>query len=385
MRVLLLGADGTVGSVALRDLVRSDIVMRIVATYHTNVDRLRKVAGELASDKVELKQLNVENYDKLVGSCKEADVVANAVYYKHVLPITKAAVEAGTDYVDLGGLIFTEGKQLELDEAAKDAGVTAVTCMGVSVGLTQVLAKHGSNKLDKTNEIFIRTGVIDQAKAPIDKFAYSADTILDEIGQEAYIYQDGKYESRPPLTGEEKIRFLEPVGEATGYYCKHSEVFTIPRRIPGLKYVDFKLAVPSELVPILKFIQWFVTREPINVDGVSLSTRDLLLKLVGAAPDVPRKDAIACKVTINGEKNSKQTRITYDTLTLYYDKWNVTALSYATAIPFSATTQMLLEGAIKKKGVLTPEEINIEDFLNRIKTYENYCVKETIQTEAEIA
>jgi len=381
MKVGVLGAAGTVGSVAVRDLVESPEVTEIIA-FDINKSKLEKVKSQIKSRKIKTEFLNVNDENTLIRALKNVDVVANATYYKYVVQVTKAAIKAGTDYVDLGGLIYTSKKQLEFDKEAKDAGVSVVVCMGVSVGMTQVLAKYGANKLDQTHEIRVRCGTAELSRSIAGQFFYSAETILDEISQNAYIYENGRYIEVPPFSGEEKVKFLPPLGEMTAYHCKHSEVATIPLNIPGLKYLDYKLALSPETAKALKFFLeiGLTSQRPIKVKQREISPRDFLLKLVSAAPEVGQKNAIACKVELEGLKKNRKTKITYDICVEQYDKWGVSSVSYATAIPFSIVAQLLGKGEVKQKGILMPEQLNGEAILRELNTRDNYYIQETIQT-----
>jgi len=75
------------------------------------------------------------------------DVVVNAASYRVNLDAMRACLEAGCHYLDLGGLYWMTGRQLELGDAFERAGLLALLGMGSSPGKTNVMAARAVREL----------------------------------------------------------------------------------------------------------------------------------------------------------------------------------------------------------------------------------------------
>ncbi|HEX6300590.1 MAG TPA: saccharopine dehydrogenase NADP-binding domain-containing protein [Acidimicrobiia bacterium] len=72
------------------------------------------------------RQVDVGDSQLMAETLASVDVVVCAVPYSKILTCTRAAIEAGTSMVDLGGHTETVLQQLELDGSATTAGATIV-------------------------------------------------------------------------------------------------------------------------------------------------------------------------------------------------------------------------------------------------------------------
>ena len=100
----------------------------------------------------------------------------NCTSYKFGLAITEAAIEARKPMLDLGGLYNTP-LQLEMTGAAEAAGVTIVLGCGATPGVTNLMAKRGSQHMDQVDEIHVAFATY-RAIAPSPGLL---DTVMDEF------------------------------------------------------------------------------------------------------------------------------------------------------------------------------------------------------------
>ena len=100
MRVLILGGAGIIGSEVAEHIVKYPDVDEVILG-----DILVDKAEKLASKMKKAKALKVDVTDRpsLIAQMQKADVVVGCVgpYYKFGVPIVKAAVEAGVNFVDI--------------------------------------------------------------------------------------------------------------------------------------------------------------------------------------------------------------------------------------------------------------------------------------------
>jgi saccharopine dehydrogenase-like NADP-dependent oxidoreductase len=73
---------------------------------------------------------------------------------------------------------------------------------------------------------------------------YSAETILDEFTLPAMVFEDGEMRETPAGSGVVEWDFPEPVGTQSAMFTLHSEPATLPRTVPGVRDVRWRLALP---------------------------------------------------------------------------------------------------------------------------------------------
>ena len=88
----------------------------------------------------------------LAGALDGADVLVNSASYRVNLDAMRACLEAGCHYVDLGGLYWLTGEQLELSPQFEAAGLVGILGMGSSPGKTNVMAARAVRELASTPE-----------------------------------------------------------------------------------------------------------------------------------------------------------------------------------------------------------------------------------------
>src|SRR5262245_35793578 len=248
-RIIVLGGCGAMGTELTRDLARTSDFEQIVIA-DSDFSRARALADELGGGRVSPEQIDVSSEDALTERLRSFDVVANATTYHFGLIATRAAIRARINYLDLGGL-FNTPKQLELDAEAKAAGVTICLGCGATPGVTNLMARHAANQLDRVDEAHI-------AFASFRSIAPSPgllDTVLDEFSPASrrFFWQDGAFVEMPAFSGAKPIAFADPVGEIDAYYVPHSETHTLPRFLgKGVRLVDVRGTWRPEIMAALR-------------------------------------------------------------------------------------------------------------------------------------
>src|SRR6266851_1427100 len=222
MKIIILGGCGAMGSEVTRDLARTSDFEEIVIA-DADIQKAQALAEGLGDGRVRAEQIDVSDENALAGKLRGFDVVANCTTYHFGLIATRAAIRAGVNYLDLGGL-FNTPKQLELDANAHSAGVTICLGCGATPGVTNLLTRHAADQMDQVDEVHI-------AFASFRSIAPSAgllDTVLDEFspGSRRFYWEDGKFIEVPAFSGAKTIKFSEPVGEIETYFVPHSETHT---------------------------------------------------------------------------------------------------------------------------------------------------------------
>jgi len=361
MLIIVLGGAGAMGQIAVRTLTEyPDVDQITLADY--NEERAHNVAAMLKGSNIVVKQVDVRDQDRLSDLIHGADAVLNAVEYVFNQPILQVCIKERVHYADLGGLFHVTRKLMAMSTQAEEVGITAIVGMGGTPGITNMLACAAVEKLDHVEGIKVQLGCSDDTPSTAPLVApYSIRTILDECTKEAQVFQDGTWYPQQPLSGEEEMIFPLPVGRATAMYSLHSECATFPISFQskGIRHVSFKIAFPSDFITKLKFLVGlgFGSAEPISVQGVKVSPREVLAKLLELAPseNVEPQDCDVLRVVVTGEVNGQQVEITNQVVVLPYRRWGISAGALDTGVPLAIAGRMLANGEITNRGVSGPE------------------------------
>lgn len=382
MHIVVPGGAGAMGRVTARALSEyDDIDLVTVADY--NEARAQELAVSLKSSKVQARQIDVTNEERLRQLIRGADAVLSAVDYRFNVSILQACIAERVHYADLGGLFHMTRKLMSLDAEAKAAGITAIMGMGGTPGITNVLARAAADKLDRVDSMKVELGCSDSTPSMAPLVApYSIRTILDEFTKQPQVFKDGVWYPQQPLSGQEEMIFPLPVGRATAIYSLHSECATFPVSFQdkGIRYASFKIAFPSDFMTKLKFLVdlGFGSDEPVVVRGVKVSPRETLAKLLEMAPveDVEPQDCDVLRVVTSGMAGGQHVEITNQVVVLPYRRWNVGAGALDTGVPLAIAGRMLANGEITQRGALGPELcVPVGPFFRELAKYDMHVTE----------
>ena len=386
MRVLVLGGAGTIGSEVAEHLTKYPDVDEVILG-DILVDKAEKLASKIK--KAKALKVDVTDRPSLIAQMQKADVVVGCVgpYYKFGVPIVKAAVEAGVNFVDIMDDPLPSKEVLEdkaLFDEAKRKNITVVIGLGSTPGLSNVLARYGASKLDEVENIDVSW--IFTTAAGVASEAVTAHMFNVTSGK-VLTYENGNWKEVVPMVdGREVQDFLE-LGNVEVYHVGHPEPVTIPRYIKAKNVTCKAGMVPSEVVEIYRMLNklQLVQLEPINVKGVKVSPRDFIMARFASLPmDVAMElfkfDAaeplFEMRVAVSGKKGKNPTKSVY--------KFSDVGHEFATAISAVIGAIMLGRGQVKEKGVFAPEGcIEPEIFLKEIKE-NGVVIQEMYQTSAEL-
>jgi saccharopine dehydrogenase-like NADP-dependent oxidoreductase len=194
--------------------------------------------------------VDARDVDSVARALDGAMVCVNCADYRLNLEVMRGALGAGAHYVDLGGLFHMTGRQLELHEDFRTAGLTGILGMGSAPGKTNLLARAAVERLGaepRRLEIWAATRDPGAAGHPFPA-PYSVQTLLDELRMQPMIVADGELKAVEPLSGEAEREFPEPVGRAKGIFTLHSELATLPDVYPTLNEASFRLCLTPGLL-----------------------------------------------------------------------------------------------------------------------------------------
>jgi saccharopine dehydrogenase (NAD+, L-lysine-forming) len=360
MKIVVLGGYGEMGRITVIDLFERFKGKIVVAGR--NEEKAKAFAGSFKSNNIEWARADADEPEKLIELLKGSDVVINATQYTTNLQVMEAALLAGVNYVDLGGLFHMTKKQLKLDSSFKKKNILAIVGCGATPGITNIMAAYGCGLLDTIDSIHIQFADKDYTKYDMPFVVpYSMRTIFDEFSMEPAVFSGGKLKYVKPLSGEEEIEFPSPVNRATCFYTLHSEVATFPSSFKdkGIKNCRFKGGFPKEFVEKIKFLidTGFASSTPVKYKNIDVVPLDFTVSLLNRF--IPQKNRIKdvefLRVELHGKSEGKKKNIIVYCESRSNSRWNIPAGTWDTGVPPSIIAQMIAENKVEKQGVLPPE------------------------------
>jgi lysine 6-dehydrogenase len=362
-RIVVLGGAGIIGRAIAQDLA-DDVAEVVVADL--DFDGAAKVAGELGKGCVP-QQVDVTNPEDLDDLLNGAGACVNSVQYYFNLDVMAGCLRQKVPYIDLGGLFYTTRKQLKLASDFEAEGVTAVLGLGSCPGVANVQAGHLGKMLDTVDSVKIYNGAtIDEGESL--SWAYSIETILDEICMDSMVFRNGQFQAKEPLSEEEFFMFPDPIGYAKTHLSLHSEVATIPLSLAdkGIQECFFKITFFGYSEAALRKMQFLVElglagTDPIDVKGVKVKPRDVLTTLLNMAPaakEPPKSKGYKDIATVvTGTQDGKEVVLRMDTWAWPHERWGISGGKMMVSAPPAIVARWLAGGRLNKPGVWAPEQV----------------------------
>ncbi|KKU48653.1 hypothetical protein A3H10_00550 [Candidatus Uhrbacteria bacterium RIFCSPLOWO2_12_FULL_46_10] len=280
MTILIVGA-GAVASVISRHLARDRGVSKIICASR-NIKRAKQFINS-QDRKIKLIFLDASRINGIIKAAKGVDLIINASLPAFNENIMTAALKVGANYQDLASrlLDLKTVEQLKFHARFKKAKLVGLINTGVAPGVTNLLARLAADKLDEVRSIRFR--LLEEQEASELIFAWSAETILDELTAPPIVYKNGKFIFTKPFSDQEEYQFPSPFGKKRMFSIYGDEVATIPRYIK-VRHVDFKSSgTDIELAKALYRLGLF-NKRPISFDGRQVIPVKFFSRL---APKVP--------------------------------------------------------------------------------------------------
>ncbi len=294
------------GSVAVRDLAERTDHGVVIGEF--DVGAAEALAASLDGGAAVV-PVDVRDDGSLTTALRGVDVVLNATFMRWVPRVTRAAIAAGVHLVDLGAYFTETAEQLAMDGDARTAGCRIVPGCGVAPGLTNVLARHGADRLDQVDSVRIYS-YITHPLATSPGIVY---TRFDASTGISLVLHDGRLEERPSFSEEELVEFPPPYGNQLVHLVPHPEPLTLPRSI-AVKNAVFKVGYPEEDTRRLRSLLelGFDSAEPFAFGGGEVVPRDFAAAFVGRAGSGEAPTANVKRVIVDGIADGHARRLTYD-------------------------------------------------------------------------
>jgi saccharopine dehydrogenase (NAD+, L-lysine forming) len=235
MRIFVLGVGGT-GSLLAHLLVRQG---HTVWCGDRDPERAKKFLGKKSG--IEVVETNARNLWSIVRAARGCNLLVNASPAVFNEIILRAALRLRSHYIDLNSHLtrsLFKPEQLRFNKRFAAKNRVALICTGAAPGLTNLLAKRGSELLDSVESIQLRLFESTESKDPVS--TWSPEGAYDEAISSPRIYRNGKFVLAKRFAEREKFRFPPPIGETTVYLAAQDEVCMLPYAIP-IREMDAKI------------------------------------------------------------------------------------------------------------------------------------------------
>jgi saccharopine dehydrogenase (NAD+, L-lysine forming) len=389
-RILLVGAGG-VGTAFARIAARRRFAGLVIADY--DLTRAQR-AAEAAPDRYTAVQLDARDEPATAALLAEhgCDVLMNATDPRFVMPLFRAALQAGTHYLDMAMSLSHPNPdepyaktgvklgddQFALAPAWQERGKLALVGMGVEPGLSDVFARHAADTLfSQIDEVGVRDGA-NLAVAGYD-FAptFSIWTTIEECLNPPVIWEaDRGWFTTAPFSEPETFVFPAGIGAVECVNVEHEEVLLVPRWVQARR-VTFKYGLGEEFIGVLETLHklGLDSTSPVAVGGASVSPRDVVAACLPDPATLGNKmTGLTCAGTwVTGTGTDGAPREVY----LHHvvdNAWSMAeygsqAVVWQTAVNPVVALELLDSGAWSGTGVLGPEALPAEPFLDLLTDY----------------
>jgi saccharopine dehydrogenase-like NADP-dependent oxidoreductase len=347
MKIAVLGA-GMVGNAIALDLASRHHVTAFDVS-NANLDSLKKKNPRLETQQADLREYS--SYPQLLSPF---DIVVTAVPGFMGYKTLEAAINCGKDVVDIS---FFPEDVLQLDQLAKEKGVTVITDCGVAPGMSNfIIGRHNEEMKIDSLEIFVG-GLPKVRKKPFQyKAPFSPADVIEEYTRPARLMENGHIVIRPALSEVEWIHF-ENLGtlEAFNTDGSRSLLYTMPH-IKNQKEKTMRYPGHVDIILSLKESGFF-NEDPIEINGTKISplkvTSQILFNEWKLGLD--EEELTVMRVKLIGKKNGEQKIVEWSLLDFYDPETRISSMARTTGYTCTAAVNLVAQNLFNEEGVFPPE------------------------------
>lgn len=356
MKLVILSA-GSIASGVARILAPTGCYDELVIA-DIDIDKASAVAEELGG---KAQRFDASDPASIKAVITGADVVFNAVgpFFKFGMPIIRAAIECGVNYVDVCDE-FDVAEQIVreagLDEAAKAAGVTVVFGMGFAPGVTSLLGRWAADQLDTAHSIDVMMAI----PYMVNMGATINEHMLHSMSGNVRQFLDGEVQSVPAWADPKPFTLQEPFGVRHAGYMGHPEGITLGRYVPGLRNATVRFTWFEEAGnDMWKSFETLGLTNPEKLEGLPMSPREFLARYMATeageralAVSPEALPGTAMQIVAEGELEGEPTQVIFEAHVIYSEDGNGEDPTPRAA---AAAVREMLQGRITARGVFSPE------------------------------
>jgi lysine 6-dehydrogenase len=358
MKMLVLGA-GLQGTACAWALLGQDDVDRVTLA-DWNPAGLPAFLGE-GGARLDVRRLDARDEAAARALMEGHDAVLCALPYYFNEPMTRAALDAGCHFSDLGGNTRIVLRQKELDAAARAAGRSVIPDCGLAPGMVNILAAEGIRRLERTEAVRIYVGGLPRDPVPPLNYqiVYSLEGALDYYTTPSWVLRGGRAVEVDALSEVEHLEFPEPLGTLEAFHTGGG-ISTMPfaweGRIDTMEYKTLRYPGHAAIMRSIRELG-LLGADPIEVGGVRVAPRDVFIAAVEPSlrrPSAP--DLVALRVVATGTRAGRAAEERFDLVDARDEARGMSAMMRTTGFSLALTGLMQARGLVTDLGVRTPDE-----------------------------
>ncbi len=350
MTIAVLGA-GMVGRAIALDLGKD----YTVTSFDFNVSNLDELKIRNAS--IQTVTADLSQYSAYKNWLTSFDIIVNAVPGFMGYKTLEAIIDTGKDVVDIS---FFPEDALQLDQLAKQKGITAITDCGVAPGISNLILGWHNEEMKISSFACYVGGLPKNPKPPFYyKAPFSPMDVIQEYIRPARIMENGKIVTKPALSERELMQFDE-VGELEAFNTDglRSLIYTM-KHIPDMKEKTLRYPGHIDLIIALKQAGFFDTT-PLRITDTEFTALAFTSKLLlnEWKPEPEEEEFTIMKVIMKGEARlpgGQGRTIEYDLLDRYDAATKTSSMARTTGYTCAAAVNLIAKGMFREKGVFPPE------------------------------
>lgn len=359
MKMLVLGA-GLQGSACAYNLLQDNRVELVTLADHRPGEWPEFLAPHRGA-RLRAARLDASRYPEAAALMAGHDAVLCALPYYFNEPMTRAALEAGCHFSDLGGNTAIVQQQKALHAQALAAGKSVIPDCGLAPGMVNILAAEGIRRMDRAERVRIYVGGLPQHPVPPLNYqvVYSLEGALDYYTTPSWVLRGGHAVEVEALSELEDVDFPAPVGRLEAFHTGGG-ISTMPfaweGRIDSMEYKT--LRYPGH-VAVMKPIRelGLISNEPVEVRGQMVRPRDVFIAATRPMLHRPEgRDLVALRVRVTGTRAGQPATVTFELIDRYDEATGISAMMRTTGYSLALTGILQVDGTIAAAGVHTPDE-----------------------------
>ena len=321
MKIAVLGA-GMVGRAIARDLsVSHEVTSFDIST--ANLAELKKHAPGVTCIETDLAAGGHINH------LTDFKFVISAVPGFMGFAVLKTLIELGKDIVDIS---FFPEDAMQMDELAKEKGVTVITDCGVAPGMSNLILGHLDTQM-KINTFECMVGGLPKKRTkPFEyKAPFSPVDVIEEYTRPARYVENGNIITKPALSDAEYITF-ENIGTLEAFNTDGlRSILSTMSHIPNMKEKTLRYPGHIDLIRSMQLAGFF-SEENITINGCTVKPLDFTSKLLFNQWKLNAGEAEFTVMTIKcmGLMKGKRATISYSLYDEYDSNTGLSSMSRTT-------------------------------------------------------
>lgn len=352
MKVTVLGC-GLIGKAIVQDLSKEE-GLEIVA-----VDRSPQNLEAVGSlHNVTLSRTDLSDGRKIADLVSGSDLAIGALPGFMGFAALGQVIQAGCNVVDIS---FFPEDPFQLEEKAKDSGLTALVDCGLAPGLSHLLAGVASREFESLTRYRCYVGGLPRERTlPFQyKIVFSAVDVLEEYTRPARMLEQGRLVVREPLSDLELLQFAG-LGTLEAFNTDGLRTLLKSRPAPSMTEKTLRYPGHVEKIGFLRDLG-FLDSRPMRLGDTVVRPLDLTASLLFSDWQLKsgEEDLTVMRVIVEGMRESRPVRRTWELFDRYDPATGTTSMARTTGFTCALAARLVLEGKLNRPGIIPPEELGL--------------------------